>query len=167
MQEAALFEQLVTKLRLKSEMTEVLVCLDEYVGSFFAPLPLTDGEHVFDRLPNDLAVILKEAFLKQPITPENQGHVQKIIDELNTKLHTLKIVQLTIAFQPDDAAISVFSEWVKKNVGPDTLLDLQFDKTIVGGALLVANGAYKDYSVRKNLASRFQIQRDEILGLLT
>ncbi len=166
MQDSALFEHITEKIRLKSEMTAVLICLDDFASNFFAPKDDGEVQRVFDNLPPALAQVMKDAYLKEPVTHENQSLVHKNIEALKDKLRTLRVVQLTLAFQPNEEATAVFSDWVKKNIAPDTIIDLQFDKTIVGGALLIADGQYKDYSVRKKLAGRFQIQRDDIVGLL-
>jgi hypothetical protein len=167
MESSALFDQIAGKLRLKSEMTAIIICLDEYVNDFFAPKGSSMTQTVFEGLPPELGKILKDELLKDPVTHENQAIVNKRIDELKDKLRAMRVIQLTLAFQPDEEAIKLFSEWVKKNISPNTLIDLQFDKTIVGGALIISEGQYKDYSVRKKLAGRFQIQRDEIMGLLS
>lgn len=167
MEPSALYDQIITKLRLKSELTEVLICLEEFIASFFAPKEQTDHQMIFDRLPNGLSQVLNDAYLKTPVTHENQASIKKNVEALQEKLRMCKTLQLTLAFQPDDETITIFSDWVKKNVVPGMLIDLQFDKTIVGGALLVAEGIYKDYSVRKALANRFQIQKDEIKGLIS
>lgn len=167
MENSALFDQIISKVRLKSEMTSVLVCLDEFVNDFFAPKGSTNVQTVFDGLPAELAQLLKEAFLTETVTHENQAIVNKKVESLKDKLRTMPTIQLTLAFQPDEEAVQLFSDWVKTNVGPQTIIDLQFDKTIVGGALIVSGGQYKDYSVRKKLSGRFQIQRDEIMGLIT
>ncbi|HSX08609.1 MAG TPA: F0F1 ATP synthase subunit delta, partial [Candidatus Saccharimonadales bacterium] len=99
-------------------------------------------------------------------TPESKITIKREVNELLDKLRRCKSIKLTIAFQPDDATIALYSDWIKKNVNPDILLDLQFDRSIVGGAQIISGGKYKDYSVKKNLINRFQIQRDEILKLL-
>lgn len=162
-----LFNAIATKLRLKSEMTAVIVCLDEFTSDFFAPKGSSMVATIFDNLSPELGQILRDAFLKEPVTHENQSAVNKKVEELKANLRSLHIIQLTLAFQPDDNAINLFSEWVKKNINTNTIIDMQFDKTIVGGALIISDGQYKDYSVRKRLSGRFQIQRDEIMGLLT
>ncbi len=167
MDTTALFDQITSKLRLKSEMTAVLICLDEFSNNFFAPKGSTELQRIFDNLPHDLGQVLKDNLLKQEVTHESHGPISKSLEELKDKLRKLNVIQLTLAFQPDEDAITTFSEWVKKNVGPTAIIDLQFDKTIVGGALIISGGQYKDFSVRKKLAGRFQIQRDEIMGLLT
>lgn len=167
MQNPALIDQLMSKLRLTSEITEVLNCLEEFTGTFFSAKTLEEQQLIFRALPQSIADILITAFAKESITPENQITVKRQIDELADKLRSCKSIQLTIAFQPDDATITLFSDWIKRNIRNDLLIDLKFDKSIVGGALIIAGGKYKDYSVRKNLSNRFQIQRDEILGLLS
>src|SRR6266404_2438995 len=166
MQNSALFDQVTAKLRTTSDLSGVLVCLGEFVDTFFSRKQLEDQQLIFRKLPKDLSDLLINSFATQPITPENQISIKRQIDELVDQLHRCKSLQLTIAFRATDETISLFSDWVKKNIRKDLLIDLHFDKTIVGGALIIADGAYKDYSVRKNLSNRFQIQREDILGLL-
>lgn len=163
----ALFDQLMVHLRLTSEVSEVLTCLAEFEDTFFSAKTNEEQQLIFRSLPQQLADTLIKAVASQPITPENQITIKRTIDDLTDKLRTCKSIQMTIAFKPNEDVISLFSDWVKRNVGPNMLIDLKFDKSIVGGTLLIAGGNYKDYSVRKNLSNRFQIQRDEILGLLS
>lgn len=167
MQQPALFDLVVAKLRTKSEVAVVLRSLEQFADTFFSAKTSYQQQQIFQNLPNQVAQILITALASVPITPENQITVKRQIDELSDKLRTCKSIQLTIAFQPDDATITLFSDWIKKNIRPDLLLDLQFDKSIVGGALLIAGGVYKDYTVRKNLSNRFQIQREDIMELLS
>jgi hypothetical protein len=166
MNDSAQFDQIVAKLRLKSDVTLALVCLDEFLTSFFNSNNNVNLGQLFNKLPKDLPAVFTEIFLKDPVTPENKVVYKNKAEALTLRLNNCKYVQMTLAFQPDENTISVFSEWVKKNVGFDTMIDLQFDQSIVGGAQIVAGGLYKDYSVRKNLAGRFQIQREEIMGML-
>ena len=164
--DSALFDQLVTKLRTKTDVLAVLSCLEEFVASFFSAKSLEDQQEIFKRLPKDTAEILVQSLVREAITPENQITIKRHIDELRTELSACKTVQITLAFEPNDETLTLFSDWIKKNVNPELLIDLQFDKTIVGGILLIADGVYKDYSIRKRLANRFQIQREEIMAFV-
>jgi len=166
MSESALFDQLLEKIRTTSDLSLVLSSLQEFIDTFFSPKTLQEQQQIFRKLPVEISNILIKAFANEPITPESQIRIKREIDDLTDRLHTCKSMQLTIAFQPNEETITYFSDWVKKNVRKDLLIDLHFDKAIVGGALVIADGAYKDYSVKKNLANRFQIQKEDILGLL-
>jgi F0F1-type ATP synthase delta subunit len=166
MQQPALFDQILAKIRTTSELSLVLSCLAEFLDTFFTPKKLEDQQKIFHKLPSELASIFIKAFASEQIIPESQIRIKREIDELTDKLHGCKTLQLTIAFQANEETISYFSEWIKKNVRTDLLIDLQYDKTIVGGVLIIVDGTYKDYSVKKNLSNRFQIQKEDILGLL-
>ncbi|HVA96346.1 MAG TPA: F0F1 ATP synthase subunit delta [Candidatus Acidoferrales bacterium] len=166
MSNSALFDQIIALLRTTSEVMQVLTCLEELTETFFSSKSAGDHQQVFRKLPKEISAILITGLASEPITPENQISIKRKIDELTDKLRTCKNIQLTIAFQPDEQTITLFSDWIKKNVSPELLIDMQFDKSIVGGAQIIAGGVFKDYTVRKSLANRFRIQRDDIMGLL-
>lgn len=166
MTNSTLYDQIISKLRTTMEASDVVHCLEEFSGTSFSPSSKEMRIQIFQRLTKEVADILIAAFIKDSTDPEVQITIKRQGNELLDKLRTCKSIKMTIAFQPDETTITFFSDWVKKNIKPDLLLDLQFDKSIVGGAQIIAGGVYKDYSVRKNLINRFQIQREEIMELL-
>jgi len=166
MNDSALSEQIITKLHTIADTTQVIHCLEEFSSSSFSPTSLPEQQQIFRKLPKEIADILIAKLASVAPTPETKITTKREVNELLDKLRRCKSIKLTIAFQPDDATIALYSDWIKKNVNQDILLDLQFDRSIVGGARIIAGGKYKDYSVKKNLINRFQIQRDEILKLL-
>src|SRR5437868_15371536 len=134
MNSPALFDQIIANIRTKSDLSVLLVCLQEFIDTFFSPKQLREQQMIFRKLPKEVADLLITSFANEPITPENQIKVKREIDELIDQLHNCKSMQLTIAFQPNEETITLFSDWVKKNINKDLLIDLHFDKAIVGGA---------------------------------
>lgn len=165
MQNPAFFDEIISRLRTTSEVSDVIHALEEFASSSFSPTKTSAQEQIFKKLSKEIAAIFITAFAK-PSTAAEQITLKREVNELLTKLRTCKSIKITIAFQPDEETINFFSDWIKRNVRPDLLIDLQFDKSIVGGAQIIAGGVYKDYSVKKNLTNRFQIQKDEIMKLL-
>ncbi len=166
MNNPALFDQIIVKLRTTTEVTQVIHSLEEFSGTAFGPTDIIAQQQIFQKLPKEIADMLINSLTKQSPTAEGKILIKRQVNELLDKLRSCKSVKLTIAFQPDDATVSLFSDWIKTNTNQSALLDLQFDRSIVGGAQVIAGGIYKDYSVRKNLINRYQIQRDEIMELL-
>lgn len=166
MADSTLFDQLIVKLRTMDEVSHVIHSLEEFSGTFYSPKTFEEQQHVFSKLPKELGDILLTEIVPVPVTRENQIETKRKVDQLMENLKRCQNIKLTIAFLPNDTTISLFSDWVKKNIKPEMLIDLQFDRTIVGGALLISSGAYKDYSVKKKLSNFFQIQRNEIIRLL-
>lgn len=158
--------EIPAKLRLTSDVKQAQVCLDELLANIFTPDAKTNLESYLTKLPGDLPQLFSDIFLTTTVTQSTQNDYKKQIEQVSQMLNTCKIVQLTLAFKPDNYSISLFSDWIKKNIGVDAVIDLQYDRSIVGGVQIIYNGIYKDYSVRKNLASTFQLRKDEITGLL-
>jgi len=166
MDSPALFDQLIILLRTTSDVASVLLVLQEFIDSFYSSKTHEEQQQIFKKLSPQISILLTEAFAKEPITPENQITIKRQIDDLSDTLQKCKKMIMTLAFQPDEETTTFFSEWIKKNVSKDLLLDFQFDKSIVGGAVIIVGGVYKDYSVKKQLSNKFQIQKEEIMGLL-
>jgi F0F1-type ATP synthase delta subunit len=165
MNNPTLFDQIIVKLRTTTDAADVINSLEEFSGTSFSS-KATDRQEIFSKLPAGIGDILTASLEKPSQTPEDQIAIKREVNELLDRLRLCKNVKITIAFKPDDRTIALFSDWVKKNVSEELLLDIQFDKSIVGGVQIIAGGNYKDYSVRKNLINRFQIQREEIMKLL-
>lgn len=167
MNNTALADQLIQKIRTTSELAQVRECFERFLDTFLSLKSEEEKGKIFQDLPKELSSLLISTFAPIQITPENYVTTKQQIDSATDKLRTCKTIHMTIAFKPDEATITLFSDWIKKNVSPTLLLELNYDATIVGGVQLIAGGVFKDYSVRKNLANRFQIQREEITELLS
>lgn len=94
------------------------------------------------------------------LSPENY------FNGLLAELDQLKILQLTLAFEPPPKSITRLSDWVAANLGPGLILDLQFDPTILGGALIAYQGKYHDYSLKSALDRDFSTNQKAIIDLV-
>ncbi len=159
-------DKILSLVRTKSEAGEVLISLENFMGAFFSSKEQSDLKAYFYRLSKTLADALSDTFAKEPITEANRDKIETLVKQLQEALKTCTVLTMTIAFRSDEETITVFSSWAKENVGINTVLEIQVDKTIGGGALIVVNGKYKDYSIKKKLGGIFQIQREEITALL-
>jgi vacuolar-type H+-ATPase subunit E/Vma4 len=76
---------------------------------------------------------------------------REYIKALKKQASSLEEVKLTLAVEPTPAMIESISDWIKENVGAAVILDLTFDATLVGGAVVSFRGNYADYSLRARL----------------
>lgn len=56
--------------------------------------------------------------------------------------------KLTVAFKPSREFLDKITVWFEKNVGEKITVDLTIDPEIVGGAVILFNEHYRDYSIR-------------------
>ncbi len=73
------------------------------------------------------------------------------LENLKTQLLSAKIVKLTLAFEAKTSDAENILAWLRKNIDPNCVLDLAYDKTILGGAVIEFEGKYMDMSLRKQM----------------
>lgn len=82
--------------------------------------------------------------------------VSKALKELRERVENLCKIQLTTSFVPNAVFIETLKDWVRNNLKKDTLIDMNYDPEVLGGAIVVYNGVYKDYSLSKSLDNYFK-----------
>jgi hypothetical protein len=66
---------------------------------------------------------------------------------LKEKFKSTPSVSLRLAFRPKDSFLKSVKGWFDENAGMSVLIDLSVDPRIIGGAVIIANNHYRDYSV--------------------
>jgi len=109
--------------------------------------------------------IIKETFLKKNSRNFDKEMVHDFLTQLQEKAQNLKIITLSVAFSPTEHAIDTIFDWVTKNIGDGIVLDIQKDKSILGGAAVSFEGKYMDLTLKKTLDEVFASKRKEIESL--
>jgi len=87
----------------------------------------------------------------QPKGPFGKADVYKTIESLLGGIKNLPIMTLFVPFEPDGTAVEKIGSWVRKELSPQSIVDLRLDPDAVGGARLAWNGTYGDYSLSRIL----------------
>lgn len=82
-----------------------------------------------------------------------EAYLKKLIESLNS----LDTVQITIAFDPGPNTIILIKNWLKQNLKKTPLIDLKINPNIIGGVIIVYNGKYADFSVKKKMDNYFKL----------
>lgn len=78
-----------------------------------------------------------------------------------------KVLELTVAFEPKQEGIERIWEWVRVNVGEGIVLKFGVDHSVGAGAILVFNGKYRNYSLKKKLDDYFATLNPDLTQILT
>lgn len=92
--------------------------------------------------------------------------IKNFLESTREKLRKLRIINMTIAFEPTASLIEKIGKWVKENIGEDVVFDLSVDKSIIGGAEISFNGKYKEYILRDKFNEVFKNRKEELLKCL-
>lgn len=107
---------------------------------------------------------LKGIFKKNNLDILDRETVKNDLSQLKKILKSFKVIKLSIAFYPSREIIEKVSKWIKSNLGAEYLLDIEVNKSIIGGAIIVFNGKYRDMTLRKTLEETFANKNKEILS---
>jgi F0F1-type ATP synthase delta subunit len=112
-----------------------------------------------NKVRRETAEIIKETFSK---TEVNKKEYLNEVEELLTKMPN---VSLILAFEPSEGAVERFYSKISEATGKNVLLDVVHEPQIIGGAVIIFNGRYRDYSFKKIFESEFEKGRNKILAI--
>ena len=81
-----------------------------------------------------------------------------------TRLATVNVILAIPATQKINDAISSF---VRSEFGEGVVLEISVKPEILGGAILIFEGFYRDYSLLTKLTEAFETKRPDIASLIT
>ena len=142
------------------EAQKLTLQIDNLLESLFY-----EGKEEFEKAVSairyDVSEIIKEEFLRDE-KYNGKETIKDFLTKLKEKIQTLKILELNIAFDPSDKTIETIHDWVLNNIGEDYVLSVTVDKRLIGGAIVIYDGKYKDFSLKKKLDEVFAAKREEI-----
>lgn len=93
--------------------------------------------------------IIKQAIKDKDIDPSDHAAIENLLNDIKEEIQKLKVLKLCLAFNPTTEIIEDIFDWVLKNIGNGIILDIEKDESIIGGAIIVFEGRYKDLTIRK------------------
>ena len=82
------------------------------------------------------------------VNPESLPAVKDFFFILMSKISSLPVISLTIAFEPQDQTLKSLAQWFFINMHKQVLFDLFVDHTILAGAHITYNGKFFDFSIK-------------------
>lgn len=81
--------------------------------------------------------------------PKNLTAQLKIVEEV---ISSIQEVIVHLPFEMPDEEVERMGVWFKKNLGIESLFNLNLDPSLIGGTALSYKGVYKDYSLKQIVA---------------
>ena len=81
-------------------------------------------------------------------------------------LKKLKVIKLVLAFDPTRKTIENIHNFVKNIAGIGYILDIEISEDVLGGAVIIFNGKYYDFTLKKSIEDTFEVKNKEIQMLL-
>lgn len=99
-------------------------------------------------------------------TSQQDIDIEVLLKDLVKNLEELPTVRLIIAFEPTEDVIDRFYSFVAGACQKHVLLDIGYAPDIIGGAVIIYKGIYRDFSFKYIFEREFGEEQDNILKLL-
>ncbi len=119
-------------------------------GTFFK----TAKQSFNDVLKNQVRSWVADAI--QELSKTKKNDQSKIIADLLDDLNKYQVIELILAFDPSQALLQRIRSWLDGKQLENALLELKYDPSVLGGAIISYQGRYQDFSVRKAIQEYIQ-----------
>jgi hypothetical protein len=103
------------------------------------------------------------AILRQNnINPESIPAVKDFFFILMSKISSLPVLTLTIAFEPTAQTLKNLSEWFFMNMHKQMLFDIKVERSVIAGAHIRYNGKFFDFSIKSTYEKVLQTHMERL-----
>jgi len=160
--------------RLPQSKKDVLIYFDlitslrttQEVAGFASEIDTFMLENTLDSISEDSAKKIMRTFSKNNLDINNKNIVVSFFKTLKELLKKLKVIKLVLAFDPTRKTIENIHNFVKNIVGIGYILDIEISEDVLGGAVIIFNGKYYDFTLKKSIEDTFEVKNKEIQMLL-
>jgi len=117
--------------------------IEERYRTFFIIMEYIEG--------NDLNYYIDKIDIKDTL------QFQNFLKELQQRVENIPVIMLHFAFNPKEEILRSVLNWFLENLKKEVVLDIEVDQNLIGGAVVVYNGIYKDYSLRKKFEDKIKM----------
>lgn len=75
---------------------------------------------------------------------------------LKERLQNMKVLHFEVVFEPDEGQIVEITDWILRELGENIVIDFYLNPSIVGGAVVIYEGEYFDFTMSAILERNFE-----------
>jgi len=138
----------------------------KHAGVFLSQLDslLSDGfnvqidlyKKIEETLSYGIAEVFRECATANKTDLSNSSQFKSFIVELKSTVEKLPVMTMYLSFDPSESSLKAISSWFITNLKKRVLLDIVVRREIIGGAVLVINGVFRDYSVKQKIQQLYK-----------
>lgn len=153
---------LMTSLKTTQEVDELSLELDSLTSALFKSEEMTLEKALSSIRTRSKDMIMK-IFSKNNLDSTNKETVRDFLDTFRELIKNFKVIKLILAFEPSQKTIENIHNFVSENIGVGFVLDIEKDESVLGGSVVIFNGKYNDFTLRKTLGEVFENKKGEFL----
>jgi F0F1-type ATP synthase delta subunit len=152
---------IITMLKTTQEVTNFTSEIDTLMLSFFKA-ENTSIKEPLNSISSESAQKIIQTFSKNNLDINNKDTINIFLKTLKGLLKKLKVIKLILAFSPNHKTIENIHNFVKETIGIGFILDIEVSEDVLGGSIVMFNGKYSDFSLKKSIEDAFDTKNKNI-----
>ena len=157
-----IYFDIITSIKTTEEASNLSAEIDTLMLTLFKSQKMS-LDKALDLIPKDTAKKILQTFSKNNLDINDKELIRGFLNTLKNLMKKFKIIKLIIAFDPTRKTIEKIHSFVSENIGIGYILDFETDPGLLGGAVVIFNGKYSDFTVKKRLEEIFSLRSKEIM----
>lgn len=149
-----IYFDLITSLKTMQEVASFVSEIDTLALAFFKSEKVS-MEKALSSVSTGSAEKITQAFSKNNLNINDKDTVAGFFTTLKELIKKLKIIKLVLAFDPSYKTIERLHNFVKDTLGIGYIFDIEISPEVLGGAIVIFNGKYADFSLKKTVENAF------------
>jgi F0F1-type ATP synthase delta subunit len=164
-QDMSIYFDLVTAIKTAQEVTDFTSEIDTLMLTFFKP-ENASIEKALDSISAEFAQKIIQTFKKNNLDLNNRDTFANFFKNLKEIIGKLEVIKLVLAFDPNSKTVEKIHNFVKENIGTGYILDIEVSQDLLGGSIVMFNGKYHDFSLKKTIEDTFETKKEEIIKFI-
>lgn len=161
-----IYNDILLHIRTTKEVDVLLQKIDGMLDAIFKLNQQSFAQIFAGELRSEISTSVQNSLSQIGVTFAQPAELKEFLTSLKNLLQTTTVLTLTISFAPSDEATSLISSKTKELFGVTTLLEINIQESILGGAMIIFKGKYLDYSLRTKIDQVFKNKSKEITAIL-
>lgn len=163
--DALIYLDLITSIKTTREAAEFLSEIETLQLAFFKSEKVTI-EKALDSISEDFTQKIMQIFSKNKIDTNDKDAVTGFFETLKKMIGKFKVIKLILAFSPTNKTIGNIHDFIKETVGVGYILDIEVSEDVLAGAVVMFDGKYCDFSLKKSIEDAFANRNTEIMKFI-
>lgn len=163
--DVSIYFDIIISLKTTLEVESFVGEIDTLMLKFFESEEISMAK-ALDSISEDSSLKIRQVFAKNNLNYNNRDTVSRFFKTLKELIEKLKVVKIVLAFDPSVKTIGNIHNFVTDTLGVGYILEIEVSQEILAGAIVIFNGKYFDFSLKKRIEDTFREKADQIVSAI-
>jgi hypothetical protein len=149
------FSPILKYLKTTDEADALINEIDHILRDLYTLTNISINQLIDQNLPVNIGSEIKKTFLDHGQSFEHHEEVKSFFLSLREEIAKTKVMTLSLAYHPTESHLQQLKNWCIVNINDPIIFEIRYESELIGGAIIILNGYYLDYSLKKKLNDFF------------